>query len=137
MDIAEVVKASGLSASTLRYYEQQGLIKSSSRKGLRRQFNSKVVEQLAFISLASQAGFSLLEIKPMLTSTGAQVDRAKLNAKADELDKTIKALTTMRDGLRHSAKCKAANHFECPTFRRLLNIASKKPSKPNNKLKQA
>lgn len=51
MDIAEVVKASGLSASTLRYYEQQGLITSSSRKGLRRQFSKKVVEQLAFISL--------------------------------------------------------------------------------------
>ncbi|MEE1675843.1 helix-turn-helix domain-containing protein [Agarivorans aestuarii] len=135
MDIAEVVKASGLSASTLRYYEQQGLIKSNSRKGLRRQFSTKVMEQLAFIALASQAGFSLLEIKSMLSPSGPIIDRDKLNAKADELDKTIKALTTMRDGLRHSAKCKAPNHFECPTFRRLLNIAVKKPAKSNNKLK--
>ncbi|TOP26314.1 MerR family transcriptional regulator, partial [Vibrio parahaemolyticus] len=39
MDIAEVVKKSGLPTSTLRYYEQLGLIRSIGRNGLRRQYS--------------------------------------------------------------------------------------------------
>ncbi len=44
--------------------------------------------------------------------------------KARELDKTIRKLTAMRDGLKHAAVCPAPSHMECPTFRRLLGIAS-------------
>ncbi|WP_366929875.1 MerR family DNA-binding transcriptional regulator [uncultured Zhongshania sp.] len=38
MDLAEVAKASGLPSSTLRYYEEKGLIQSTGRKGFRRLF---------------------------------------------------------------------------------------------------
>jgi hypothetical protein len=31
----------------------------------------------------------------------------------------------MRDGLRHAAVCPAPSHMECPTFRRLLRVASR------------
>ena len=55
MDINEVSKASGLPASTLRYYEQKGLIKSIGRRGLRRAFNPRVVQQLALIALGRAA----------------------------------------------------------------------------------
>ncbi len=57
MDIAEVAKASGLPASTLRFYEEKGLIKSYGRNGLRRLFSANVVERLALISLGRNAGF--------------------------------------------------------------------------------
>ncbi|WP_444822943.1 MerR family DNA-binding transcriptional regulator, partial [Vibrio parahaemolyticus] len=43
MDIAEVVKKSGLPTSTLRYYEQLGLIRSIGRNGLRRQYSPEVL----------------------------------------------------------------------------------------------
>lgn len=43
-----------------------------------------------------------------------------LVAKADELDKTIRQLGAMRDGLRHAAACPAPSHMECPKFRRIL-----------------
>ena len=36
MDIAQVAKRSGVPASTLRYYEEKGLIASVGREGLRR-----------------------------------------------------------------------------------------------------
>jgi len=42
MDITEVAKTSGLPASTLRFYEEKGLIQSTGRVGLRRLFNSDV-----------------------------------------------------------------------------------------------
>lgn len=135
MDIAEVAKASGLPASTLRFYEEKGLIRSNGRNGLRRLFDANVIERLALISLGRSAGFSLDEISEMFTPEGPEINRALLLAKADELDKKIKELTAMRAGLCHAAACTAPNHFECPKFLRLLRIASKNRSRQSNKLK--
>ncbi|WP_461535344.1 helix-turn-helix domain-containing protein [Spongorhabdus nitratireducens] len=125
MDISEVVRRSGLPASTLRYYEEKGLIRSTGRRGLHRVFSPVVLEQLALIALGRTAGFSLDEIQVMLGSGGdLHIDRQMLSSKADELDTTIRKLTAMRDGLRHAAVCSAPSHMECPKFRRLLNLAA-------------
>lgn len=125
MDIGEVVKESGLPASTLRYYEEKGLIQSVGRHGLRRLFASTVIQRLALITLGRNAGLSLDEIGAMLTPAGPDIDRGLLLIKADELDRKIEELTAMRDGLRHAAKCSAPSHLECPKFLRLLRIAGK------------
>jgi DNA-binding transcriptional MerR regulator len=59
MDIAEVARRSGLPASTLRFYDETGLIRSVGRKGLRRLFEPAVLERLSLIALGRNAGFSL------------------------------------------------------------------------------
>lgn len=135
MDISEVSKQSGLPVSTIRYYEEKGLIESVGRIGLRRQFASSVIERLALISLGCRVGFSLQEIKGMFTPKGACIDRGLLLQKADELDKKIKELTIMRNGLTHAAACQAPSHFECPKFLRILKLAGKRPAGKNNRLK--
>lgn len=125
MDIAEVAKRSGLPASTLRFYEEKGLIASMGRHGLRRSFDPSVLERLALIALGRASGFSLAEIADMFTPEGQlSIDRKMLLTKADDLDKTIKKLSAMRDGLRHAAVCKAPSHLECATFRRILRAAA-------------
>jgi DNA-binding transcriptional MerR regulator len=125
LDISEVAKRSGLPASTLRFYEQNGLIASIGRRGLRRLFDAGVLERLALIGLGRAAGFSLEEIALMFAADGRpRIDRKMLAAKADELDKTIRRLSAMRHGLRHAAACPAPSHKECPTFRRLLRAAA-------------
>ncbi len=125
MDIAEVVRRSGLPASTLRFYEEKGLITSIGRHGLRRTFNPDVVERLALIALGRSAGFSLDEIARMFTPHGRPtIDRKLLADKARELDATIQNLTAMRDGLAHAAACPEPDHFDCPKFRRLLKAAA-------------
>ncbi len=134
MDIAEVAKLSGLPASTLRFYEEKGLILSYGRNGLRRIFSANVIERLALISMGSHAGFSLDEIGEMFTPEGPVINRARLSAKAEELDRKIKELTSLRDGLRHAAVCNAPNHFECPKFLRLLRVAGKNRFRKPNKL---
>jgi DNA-binding transcriptional MerR regulator len=125
MDIAAVVRRSGVPASTLRFYEQKGLIASVGRKGLRRRFDPSVLERLALIALGRAAGFSLDEIALMFAPDGRpRIDRQMLADKAAELDRTIRKLTFMRDGVRHAAVCPAPSHMECPTFRRLLHAAA-------------
>lgn len=125
MDISEVSRRSGVPASTLRFYEEKKLIASIGRRGLRRLFDPGVLERLALIALGRAAGFSLDEIALMFAADGRPgIDRQRLVSKAEELNKTIRELTAMRDGLRHAAACRAPSHMECPTFRRLLHAAA-------------
>jgi DNA-binding transcriptional MerR regulator len=125
LDIAEVAQRSGVPASTLRFYEQKGLIASTGRRGLRRLFGSRVLERLALIALGRAAGFSLDEVARMFAPDGRpRIDRQILATKAEELDRTVRKLSAMRDGLRHAAACPAPSHMECPTFRRLLRAAA-------------
>ena len=121
MDIADVVKRSGVPASTLRFYEEKGLVAASGRHGLRRQYDADVLERLALISLGRVAGFTLDEIGGMFAPSGKpRIDRRRLAAKAAEIDRSIARLTALRDGLQHAAVCPAHSHLECTTFRRLL-----------------
>lgn len=137
MDIGEVARRSGLPASTLRYYESRGLIRSTGRHGLRRVFDPVVVDQLAFISFGRMAGFSLEDLSEMATANSDfEVDRKKISDRADELDRTIKELTALRSCLRHVAACSAENHFLCPNFRELLRTAGRRRV-PGNMLKRA
>jgi DNA-binding transcriptional MerR regulator len=129
MDIASVAQQSGVPASTLRFYEEKGLIVSIGRQGLRRVFASNVLERLALIALGRSSGFSLDEIARMFAPGGRpKIDRQLLADKAEELDATIRKLSAMRDGLRHAAACAAPSHMECPKFRRLLGIAASRTS---------
>lgn len=140
-DIAEVARQSGTPASTLRFYEEKGLIASLGRRGLRRLFSPDVFDRLSLIALGRSAGFSLDEIVGMIGGDDRlRIDRAQLSAKADALDDTIKRLNALRDGLRHAAECPAQSHMECPTFQRLRKIAvargirsirSGRPSRPS------
>ncbi|HLJ87283.1 MAG TPA: helix-turn-helix domain-containing protein [Candidatus Angelobacter sp.] len=124
-DITEIARRSGLPASTIRFYEEKGLVASIGRRGLRRLFDPGVLERLALIALGRAAGFSLDEIALMFAANGRpRINRRMLAAKADELDRTIRELTAMRDSLRHAAACPAQNHMECPKFRRLLRAAA-------------
>jgi DNA-binding transcriptional MerR regulator len=125
LDITEVARRSGVPASTLRFYEEKGLIASIGRRGLHRLFDAAVLERLALIAVGRAAGFSLDEIALMFVPGGRpRIDRQMLAAKAEELDKTIRRLSAMRDGLRHAAACPAPSHMECPTFRRIVRAAA-------------
>lgn len=130
LDIGEVAEKSGNKPSALRYYEEAGMISSVSRHGLRRQFAPEVLLQLKLISMGKSAGFSLGEIAGMFGRNGMpDLPRAALQAKAQEIDRKIRELTALRDTLRHVAACPAPSHMECPTFRRLVDMAGKRSGK--------
>ena len=136
LDIAEVARASGMAASALRFYEEKGLIAPIGRHGLRRLFDPSVLERLRLITLGRAAGFTLQEIAAMFAADGRpRIDRHKLAARADELDRTIRELGALRNGLRHAAACPARDHMDCPSFRRLLRAAGSgaihPPASPN------
>ena len=125
IDISEVARRSGVPASTLRFYEEKGLIASVGRRSRRRLFAPDVFDRLALITLGRAAGFSLDEIATMLTLGGPlQLDRRALTARAAEIDGTIGKLTAISTALKHAAACPAPDHLECATFRGYLDLAA-------------
>jgi len=105
MDIAEVAKRSGLPASTLRYYEEKGLIASTGRQGLRRTFDPGVLELLSLISLGQAAGFSLDEIAQMYEATILDIPRAAaiiMQYKRDNPSIVVLDIHRTRIQLRHN-----------------------------------
>jgi DNA-binding transcriptional MerR regulator len=125
VDISHVSKRSGVPASTLRYYEEKGLIASNGRHGLKRLFDASVLDQLALISLGQVAGFTLDEIATMFAPDGQlSIDRRMLTAKAKQIDAMIVRLKAISKGLKHAVVCPAPKHLECPSFQRLMRAAA-------------
>ena len=68
MKIGDVSRRLGIPASTIRYYESEGLIDIQSRVSGKREFDSQAMLLLRCIQLAKGAGFSINEIKSLSPS---------------------------------------------------------------------
>jgi DNA-binding transcriptional MerR regulator len=121
IDISELSRRSGVTASALRFYEEKGLIASVGRRGLKRLFAPETAERLSLIALGRACGFTLGEIAHLLDRP--DIDRSRLRAQAARLDRRIEQLIRMREGLRHAADCKVPILADCPHFLRLVKAA--------------
>ena len=65
--IGKVAKASGVGVETIRFYERKGLIIQPVAQGTYRIYPQSVVARIRFIKRAKELGFTLLEIKDLLT----------------------------------------------------------------------
>lgn len=62
--INEIVKITGIPASTLRYYEQEGILPDVNRNtNGRRMYNDKILEWLELVVALKDTGMSIEEIK--------------------------------------------------------------------------
>src|ERR1044071_3537237 len=96
LDIGDVARRTGLTAATLPFYEEKGLIASHGRRGLRRQYPEAVMDRLALVALGQAAGFSLDDVAQVFGADGQpKIDRKMLAAKAGEVDRTIRRLIAM------------------------------------------
>jgi DNA-binding transcriptional MerR regulator len=69
--IGEVVRLTGKAASTIRYYEEIGLIPLPERVSGRRRYQPDIVRILGVIATAQRAGLSLDEIRLLLDASPA------------------------------------------------------------------
>ena len=106
--IAEACEATGLSARTIRYYEELGLLPEVRRKaGGRRAYAEHEVERLRFIQRLKRLGLSLAEIKElsgiyaMAGSTQAMLERLQqlLGQQLEDVDGRMAELGTLRTEL--------------------------------------
>jgi len=106
LPIGAVCERTGLSARTIRYYEELGLLPGVRRRaGGRRVYGADELERLHFIGRLKTLGLSLAEIRELNAvyaiggSTQAMLVHLEevLAGHLDELDIRIDELTTLRD----------------------------------------
>ena len=118
LSISEVIQQTGLPASTLRYYEDIGLVNSIGRKGNRRQYDVDVLQRLALIQTGQQAGFKLAELKVLL-STALDANPADNNwhglvqRKLREMDTLLENVNRMKSLLEDIMDCDDSQLAEC------------------------
>ena len=102
MRVGELAKRSGISASTLRYYEKLGLLRRASRNASGyREYAKEALDQLALIQRAKQLGFSLREIRALLTRPRGASREAVLAAVASKLTELERARKDLGSTERH------------------------------------
>lgn len=105
--IREMRKRFGVTARTLRYYEELGLLKPERSEGGRRLYTETDIVRMKLIGRGKRYGFSLDEIKEMILlfnkdrSGRAQLERTIRygDEKLNEIDERIRELTEMRKEL--------------------------------------
>ncbi len=105
LTIGQVAKRTGIGVETVRFYEREGLLEEPERRPSGyRQFDESIVTRLRFIRRAKELGFTLNEIKELLslkldpTTTCADVKR-RAEAKIEDIDDRIFALERMKQAL--------------------------------------
>jgi len=107
MRISEAAKAAGVGVETVRFYERKGLVEQPRRPVLGggfRFYSREIVERIRFIRQAQEIGFSLREIKELLS---LRVDpdadcgevRGFAREKLVEVNRKIASLNDMRAAL--------------------------------------
>ena len=117
IDIGEVCSRAGLPASTLHFYERQGLIRSVGRSGLRRQYEPDTLERLAFITMARRAGFGLKEIASLLCANGESDRESLVRAGQAAVANRLQALRSMERSLAHALDCTGGGFLGCTHLR--------------------
>ena len=120
MKIGEVAIELGVSADTLRYYEKIKLLPTVYRnEGGIRCYQEKDLSRVRFIKRAQKMGFSLQEIKQLLTfRENPQQAKPKVQAlahqKLSEIEEHLAELTTLRNELQLLTNLCGASPDGCP-----------------------
>ena len=129
MNIGEVAKISGLSAKMIRKYEDSGLVPKAKRNvSGYRSYSENDVHSFRFIKTARSLGFSLKDIKELL-SLWKNKKRASSNVKKiaqmhiEQLELKVNEINTMLNTLKHLTKnCHGDDRPDCPILDNLERI---------------
>lgn len=115
LTIGEVARRSDVAATTLRYYEQIGLIPAPQRVGGQRRYQESVVARLEVIRLCKTAGFALEEIQLLFAddAPGRPVSRALAEAKLAEIDARMASLARAREIVEWGMRCTCPSIDAC------------------------
>ena len=120
LTVGEVARRSGVAVSALHFYERRGLIKSHRTDGNQRRFGRDVLRRVAILKVAQDVGISLADIARAFDElpegrTPNKADWTRLStAWKHDLDRRIRQLEKLRDGLDDCIGCGCMSINVCP-----------------------
>ena len=122
ISIGRLAERTGVTVSTLRFYEDSGLLHPVRNNGGQRRFLRSDIRRVSFILIAQQMGFTLSEIAQQLAAlpeqrTPTQRDWTRLSkAYRRVLDERIQVLQRMRDRLDGCIGCGCLSLKNCALY---------------------
>jgi MerR family redox-sensitive transcriptional activator SoxR len=118
LTISEVARQAGVRSSTLRYYEMIGLLPEPQRISGKRRYEETVLQRLAIIQTAQQAGFTLTEIRVLLdeilrSSSPTPQWRELVQRKLREVNSRLRQVESMRSLLEDVMQCNDPELADC------------------------
>jgi DNA-binding transcriptional MerR regulator len=115
LSISDVSARTGLRPSALRYYEEAGLVTPAARISGRRHYDDDVLDRLAVIACAQEAGFTIAEIGELLAGGDdpPAAWRALAERKLTEVDALIRQAQATRRLLEECLRCNCLSLAEC------------------------
>jgi MerR family redox-sensitive transcriptional activator SoxR len=135
MSIGDVARKMGLRSSAIRYYERLGLIPMAPRLSGRRRYDDRVLERLAMVRFAKHVGFSIAEIKVLLSGVEGRPPTERWRKLAAEKVAQVDAFVAQARKIRKMLS--ETLDFQCP---RLVERGRALPSataRPALRLKRA
>ena len=128
--VGKVAQRCGVKISTLHFYEQKGLIRSTRNAGNQRRYKADVLRRVSVIKAAQKMGISLAAIKHAFATlpdqrTPTAKDWEKLSTTWQaELNARIAYLERLRDSLTGCIGCGCLSMKNCPIYNEDDKLAS-------------
>jgi MerR family transcriptional regulator, redox-sensitive transcriptional activator SoxR len=119
LTIGDFAARSGVAPSALRFYEREGLIRSTRTSGNQRRYLRSELRRVGFIRIAQQVGVSLDEIRDALAAlpenrTPTKADWTRLSARwRKRLEERITLMERLRDQLTGCIGCGCLSLKRC------------------------
>jgi DNA-binding transcriptional MerR regulator len=113
LSIGELAERTGVPATTLRYYDELGLVRPSARTAGRRRYAASAVRDVGMIVFLREIGFSLAEIERFIAGPSRQ---ELIERKLAELAEQQHRIEVARTALEHGRRCPAGEPVRCPRF---------------------
>jgi len=118
LTIGEAARLAGVPASTLRYWEMAGLLKTPRRVGGKRRYDPEGLQQIEMVALAKRAGFTLAEIRIILSGVSgkkppSEVWKVLAFDKLPEVEQTLAEAQAMKRILEAGLRCECLSLEDC------------------------
>ena len=116
--IGEVARRTGVPATTLRYYEDEGVLPRAARRNGRRVYDEQMLRLVQVAAFAQSVGFTLEEVKRLFKGLEGRTDlRAQwqplARAKLQQLDEVIERAQRMKAAIAAGLKCGCIRLEDC------------------------
>ncbi len=115
LTIGQVARETGIAATTLRYYDQIGLVRAQARVGGQRRYDDSSLLKLRLVQLCKTAGLTLDEISLLFAddAPGRPASRALAEAKLAEIDAQMASLARARAVIEWGIRCTCPSIDAC------------------------